>query len=313
MNILVTGATGFIGRHLVEELVRRNEHAVFCLVRNPAQARHLLQKGIVLLPGDITDKPSLQKVLRHPIDILYHCAAAVDERNPALLHRINSLGTENVCELGFALSIRRMVYLSSVAVVSGHEVVPLTENLPYLATNAYGASKVEAEKKVLHYRNRGLPVVILRPPIVYGEDEPHLMRLMLFLLKYHLLPLLGGGGCKMHLVYVKNVVAAMLFCLEKKEFLEGSFFVADREVLTVREALTAMCEGLRVRPPFSLPAWFVPMVLALPFIGRKLRFFAKDRVYSTERIRALGFCPPYSAYESLVDSSRRLYYGNSRL
>lgn len=312
MNILVTGATGFIGRHLVAKLLQQNEHSIFCLVRNPLKAKFFQQKGALLIHGDITDKSSLEKILRHQIDIVYHCAACVDSRNPAFLNKTNVEGTENVCNLASALSVKCMVYLSSVAVVSGHDCVPLTEDLPYSATNAYGKSKILAEKKVLYYRNKGLPAVILRPPMVYGEDEPHLMRFLLFLLKHRLLPLLDSGIHKLHLVYVENVVAAMLYCLGKKEFLEGTFFVADREVLEVREIFAAFAKGLEAGTAFSSPAWFKNIMLSLPWVGKKMRFFVKDKVYSTERIQALGFRQPYPAYESLVRSARQLYYGKHK-
>lgn len=275
MKVLVIGATGFIGRHLAKKLLEQKDDTVFCLVRNLKKAQFLQELGAELIYGDVADKSSLEKVSGCKIDIVFHCAGFVDNKNPQLLHKINVVGTENVCQLCLNLGVKRLIYLSSVAVVSGNKEIPLNENLPYSSTNIYGESKIEAERKVWEYRKKGLPVVILRPPMIYGEDEPHLMKLLLFLLKHRLLPLVNKGKNKLHLAYVENVVAAMLFSLNKEEFLKDSFFVADKEVLTVGEIFTIMSKAIGARPPFVVPKGLTPLLLHLPYAGRRIKFFLK--------------------------------------
>ncbi len=304
MNILITGATGFIGKSLVEGLFNKGGHALFCFVRNPAKAKALEPYGAKLIYGDITDKASLSKLLNYKIDVIFHNAAYVENKNPNLLHRTNVLGSENICELALSLGVKKMVYTSSVSVVSGNHQVPLTEELPFKATNIYGESKIEAEKVILNYREKGLNIVIVRPPMVYGEDEPHMLKVLLFLTKYRLFPLIDKGKAKFHLGYVKNIAEAMIFLLDKQEALEGSFFLGDEEVLTVREVFDTFAKALKVKPLPNLSAWLKPVVIRLPFIGRKIGFFSKDRVYSLERIRSLGFKTPFKARESLTKSAQ---------
>ncbi len=310
MNILITGATGFIGRHLAKPLLSEGKHTLFCLVRNLEKARFLKDRGARLLQGDITDKESLEKVKAFKIDLAFHCAGYVENKNPALLHKTNVVGTENFCRLCLDLKVKRLVYLSSVAVVSGNEKIPLVEDLPYLATNIYGISKIRAEQKVVRYRDRGLPVVILRPPMIYGEDEPHLFKFMLRLSRWRLLLLPDKGKYKMHMAYVENVVAAMLFSLDKEEMLKSSFFAADNEVLSHKQLFTLVSGAIGAKPPLSISDGLQSLLVRLPGVGKRLKFFLKDRVYSIEKIKSLGFNPPCPARESLIKSARELYYGN---
>jgi len=302
MNILVTGATGFIGRNLIEELSKHKGYTIFCLVRHSSNIEPLKFYRVKFIYADITLKDTLDKITQK-FDVIFHCAALVDDKNEEELYKVNVLGTENICQLAQRLKSGRLVYLSTVAVVSGNPQIPLVEDLPYKATNLYGQSKVEAEKIVVAYRKAGLPVVILRPCMVYGEEEPHMLKSILTLLNKKLLPLINGGRNEWHLVYVKNVVAAMIFALKNDAFLEGSFFVADEEVLTTKEVMNTMACAIGSKPPWELPQSLTFFLRHTPFIGKKVNFLTKNRVYSIERIKALGFNPPYSARVSLKKSA----------
>ncbi|MCF7916794.1 MAG: NAD(P)-dependent oxidoreductase [Candidatus Omnitrophica bacterium] len=303
-TILVTGATGFIGRHLVDRLIQLDNYSIVAISRFSKKAKKLKDENIKAIKADISKWEELKELVKLPIDIIIHCAAAVEAKKKKVLDKTNIVGTENICKLGVELGVEKLIYLSSVAVVSGNKQVPLTENLPYLATNVYGQSKLEAEKKVLVYRRKGLPVIILRPPMVYGEDEPHALPNLLKFIKYRMVPLVERGKHKLHLAYVGNVVEAILFALENDQMFEGSFFVADQETLTAEEVFRKMAEGVCAKPPFCLPRFLTPFFCKLPFVGKRIRFFLKDRAYSIDKIKSLGFKPPYSACDYLVKSSK---------
>ncbi|MFA7676693.1 MAG: NAD-dependent epimerase/dehydratase family protein [Candidatus Omnitrophota bacterium] len=309
-NILIIGSTGFIGRHLLRKLISLKQYNIFCLIRNPQAAVDSQFYGVKTILADINDKNLSSKLRQYDIGVIFHCAGYVGNKSPCLLNRINLKGTENVCKLAIELNIERLVYLSSVAVVSGNQNIPLTEDLPFCATNIYGESKLEAEKKVLEYRSKGLRAVILRPPMVYGPDEPHLSRLLLGLLKLRLLPLIKGAQSRFHLVYVENLVEAMIFVMDKESFLEGSFFVADEEILTTAQVFRAMARAIGAKDPFVLGRRLENIILGIPFVGKKLKFFTKDRVYSTQQIKALGFRCPYPARESLIKSAKAIVLNN---
>ncbi|MFH0828379.1 MAG: NAD-dependent epimerase/dehydratase family protein [Candidatus Omnitrophota bacterium] len=354
MKILVTGATGFIGRNIVEEL-RADGEEVFALVRetskidtfggaqslpfrpgkdraalsinperpdsvrdgsknneslvfsSPSRRIDFLRRlGVKFIYGDITDSPSLG-LITGKFDAVFHCAAYVQDKDWKKLQLVNITGTENICKLCLRLEARRLVYLSSVSVVSGNFQVPMTEDLPYSATNLYGKSKIEAEKIVWDYRGKGLPSAILRPPMVYGEQEPHLLKFILFLIKHRFFPLIDGGKSKLHLVYVKNVAQAAVMALRNEGFLKGAYFVADKEALAVREIYSILAKAISAPVPFVLPEKLTPLLCNVPWVGRRARFFIKDRVFDISRILELGYSPKFKAQEALISSARSFY------
>lgn len=298
-KILITGATGFIGRHLAKKLADSN-NLIFCVVRKTSNTA-LLPSQVKLIYADITDPKSLDKI-HEKIDYIFHCAAYVNDKNRKKLFNVNVYGTQNICELALKLGIERMIYLSSVAVVAGNTQTPLTEDLPYCATNIYGESKIAAEKIVIAYRKAGLKVAIVRPPMIYGEGEPHMMKKLLFFLRHRLLFLINNGNAKQHLAYVSNVVDAMTFALTQDKCLSKPFFVADSEVLTFNEITSIMAKAMGAKPPLNLPTPLTPILTNIPYFGKKLKFFLKDRVYSIERLASFGFKPSYSIEKSLMHS-----------
>ena len=157
MKVLITGATGFIGKRLSERLVREG-HEVICTGRILSKLDKLLDR-VHAEYLDIEDPVALRDILsKEKPEILFHCAALVDNSSLDTLMRINRDGTQNVLDACVKEGIERVVYLSSVAVISGNSQTPLTDDLPYSATNQYGESKIEAEKIALSYRKKGLKI-----------------------------------------------------------------------------------------------------------------------------------------------------------
>lgn len=302
-KILVTGGTGFIGKALVEDLVKSG-HEISVLVRKSSKVDPLKALGVCLIYADVAVKESLNKILDYKFDLIFHCAALVENKSLESLRKVNVTGTENICNLALNLGVERLIYLSSVSVVSGNNDLLLREDLPYSATNAYGLSKIEAEKIALDYRKKGLKVAVLRPCTVYGEGEPHLFGPLLFLLKNRLLPLISDGNHKLHLVYVRNVVNALMLALEKEEFLSGTFFVADTEILTINEIFLFLCKAIGGPLPCNLPSWINPILFLLPYDGNKLKFFFRDRVFDISKIKALGYQPAFKVEESLLKTAQ---------
>jgi len=300
MNILITGATGFIGSHLVHKLLLSKEHNLFCLVRKSSDVSFLKNKNVNLIYADITYLDMLRESLKNiSFDGVFHCAGHVENKNFKKLTEVNIIGIENICRICLEKKIPQMIYLSSVAVVSGNQEVPLTENLPFKASNIYGQSKLEAEKLVLNYRAAGLNVSILRPCMVYGEGERHLLGLILKLIKLRALPLLEPAENKLHLVYVKNVVDAMLFALQNERTYKGTFFIADNEVLSVKEVFSLMAKILGSKPPFMISKKITPLLSLIPNLRTKISFFEKDRIYDISQFKSIGFVPRFSAYEGI--------------
>lgn len=301
MNILVTGATGFIGKRLVERLLEKG-HEVTCLARETSKVDFLKEKGVPLEIGDITDLEQVERAFREVRpEYVFHCAAKLYDTADNL-YRANVLGTMSICRACLKYGISRLIYLSSVAVVSGNDQAPLTEDLPYKTTNPYGWSKAEAERVVITFRNKGLPVAIIRPCMVYGDEEPHALPKILEKAARRRIPTLGMDGLReqLRLVHVNNVVQVLELALEKEEALSGTFFVADEEIITIRRFLEIISDELGAGPPPVIPGWAVKAALVLPPIRRKFQRVFKDRVYDISRARdLLGYEPEVSTEEGL--------------
>jgi nucleoside-diphosphate-sugar epimerase len=303
LKILITGATGFVGRNLVEAL-SGEKHRLYALVRRTSKADFLRTNNVRLVYGDITEGKGLKETFSLGFDAVYHCSGLVEDTRLERLMEVNVKGTENICRLALETKVPRLIYLSSVAVVSGNPDLPLREDLPLKAANNYGISKLEAEKKVIEFRKQGLRAAIIRPCMIYGEGEPHLSSLIMRLLKYRLLPVVDGGNNKLHLAYVKNVARVLAMALRNDAFLKGTFFVADEEVLTVREIFTIWSETITGSGPLILPRWITPALTAIPVIGAKLGFFLKDRVYDISRIKSLGYKQVMGTREALIQTAQ---------
>jgi len=305
MKVLVTGAAGFIGKNLCDDLVERG-HEVYCLVRASSKRDALQPLGVKFVEGDITDEESLKKA--PPVEIIIHCAAEVEERGLDKLLAVNLVGTRNICRLSLHLGVKRLVYLSSIAVVNGHSRVPMVEDLPYWPNSPYGISKVEAEKEALEYRARGLPVAVIRPGMVYGEGEPHLSGLLFSLLKFRLLALPERGRRIMHMVYVKNLCEVVLSAMEDEKFLDGTFFSLDEDALTCAEVFAILSSSAGLPRPMAIPVHLTPFFSLLPVIGPNFCALCRDRKYDIGRIKSLGYrdrLPARAALEKMGRSFRK--------
>ena len=299
MKIFVTGATGFIGRSLTERLVEEG-HDVICGLRSPAKLGSLKDKVKSYRVYMEYKDTILQVLRREKPDLVYHCAALVKSSNLEHLRRVNKDGTRNVLEACLGEGVKKVVYVSTIAVVNGNDNVPLTEDLPYKANSSYGQSKLEAEKIAVDFRKKGLKIAILRPCMVYGECEPHALDAFVSGIRKRMIPVFGNGDNKLHLVSVENVVDVMMLCLTKEKAYEGSYFIADKEVLSAKEVLNYIVEVLGAKPPFVIPEGVALFFSRVPFIGKYVGSFLKDRVYSIDALKKrLGYVPRVSIYDGL--------------
>ncbi|HNX90641.1 MAG TPA: NAD(P)-dependent oxidoreductase [Candidatus Omnitrophota bacterium] len=302
MKIFITGATGFIGAKLAERL-KKNGHQIVCLVRTSSKTDLLKSIGATLVTGDILDAASVISAIdKERPEIVFHCAAYVATHEPEKVFKANVDGTKNVFEASLGCGVKRVVYLSSVSVVSGNLIAPLTDDLAYKASNVYGESKIAAEKIAMEYRQKGLNIAILRPGMVFGPGEPHQLDNILKRISKGIVPYPGIKELndKLQLVYIDNLIDIMEIAMEKVSALSGTFLVADKEIITIREFLEISMKELGMGRMIIIPGWLIKPALFIPVLREKFGRMFKDRLYDISRVeKILGYRPVISTQDAL--------------
>jgi len=177
MLVMVTGATGFVGSHVVRQLLAGG-HAVKLLVRDADKARRifadLASPRLELVTGDITDLASVQRALAC-CDGVVHAAAGtpINIGSVAELFKVNVQGTQNVIGSAVAAGIKAIVHLSSITVIFNTDAAKVTADAPVVPSRMpYGRSKMEAELYVRGLQQQGAPISIVYPGGVIGPDDP---------------------------------------------------------------------------------------------------------------------------------------------
>ena len=229
--ILVTGATGFIGGRVCERLVQAGAREVRALVHTFQKAPRIARLPIQLFLGDMLNPPTLAAALGNAT-IVIHCALG----NGREIVR----GTRNVLRVCKSAGVRRMVHVSTAAVY-GLKPPPFceTEDAPLRRTgDSYCDNKARAERAVRAYARKGLPVVILRPSIVYGPYSFWSTRLITGLRKNHV-SLIDGGNGACNTTHVDNLIDAIFLSIENDAALGEAFFITDGERNTWRDFIGA--------------------------------------------------------------------------
>jgi nucleoside-diphosphate-sugar epimerase len=220
-TVFVTGATGFIGGRVCERMMQAGVPKVRALVHGMHRAARIARLPVELCPGDLLERESLRQALREA-KVVIHCGSGP----PSGIVR----ETENMLAVAHAAGVKRFIHVSTAAIYGitpppGSE----SEDAPLRRTgDPYCDKKAAAEKVVLNYGKRGLPVVILRPSIVWGPYSAWSTRLMDDLRAGQVAFIDGGrGAC--NATYVDNLIDAMMLGLENDRGLNQAFFITDGE------------------------------------------------------------------------------------
>lgn len=230
-NILITGATGFIGGFIVDEALRRNMN-VWVALRKSSSRQWLTDERIHFLEVNLTSEEDLVEKMRNlQFDYVVHAAGVTKCLHKEDFHRINVGGTKSLVNalLQLEMPLKKFVYLSSLSVFGPiREEQPyteITENDKPAPNTEYGKSKLEAERFLMESE---LPIVILRPTGVYGPRERDYF-MMAKSIKAHTDFAVGYKPQDITFVYVLDVVQAIFLAIEKGE--PGrKFFLSDGSV-----------------------------------------------------------------------------------
>jgi nucleoside-diphosphate-sugar epimerase len=299
-RVLVTGATGFVGRALLPALAAEG-YSIRVAVRRTAAPQ-----GFESVPvGEIDDRTDCSAAVRE-VDMVVHLAARAHilqagENELAEFRRVNRDGTERLARASAAAGVRQFIYVSSVKAVgesSGDQ--PWDETVPPDPTTPYGISKWEGEQAALAATTDAMRVAVLRPTLIYGPGNIANMQRLLKAVDAGLPLPLGSVRNRRSLLFLGNFIAALLAAL--RQGIAGTYFVADGEDLSTPGLIRALAKGLR-RPARLWP--FPPALLRAAAVLARRRDDA-DRIFNSLAVdatlfrRVASWTPPCTTTEGLA-------------
>ena len=271
-KILVTGATGLIGSHLVEHLLSQNEE-VYCLVRPHSNTSLLSTLPVKLRSGDIKDLPSLREACQD-MDAIIHIAAHVaDWGGWEDFKNSNIDGTLNILQAAKENKISNTIITGSISCYGEENFNGIKdENYPYNShysyfldklfpckMNYYRDSKALGCQQAINFaRENNLNLTVIHPAWVYGEREFHSGFFEYLKLAKSKIPFLPGSSRnKFHSIYAGNLARAYYLALQKKLLGIHQFLIADQEVPTLNNFYRLFCRELGIKKPGNLPKWLI--------------------------------------------------------
>jgi nucleoside-diphosphate-sugar epimerase len=295
MKILLTGANGFVGSHILDSL--RERGIATAIILRPDSNRRFIESHlshVTVRTGSLNDPESLGAAMQDVTHVI-HCAGCTKALRASEFHEVNQTGTRQVVAAVNRKGgrIQRLVHISSLAAGGpASQAGPAGEDDPPHPVSEYGRSKLAGEEEV---RSACQPeYVILRPPAVYGPRDTAFLPLFKAV-KKHVLPRFGGGRQQLSLVFAKDLAEAAVTCLTHPAAAGKTFYTASPEVMT---ALALADEIARQMGTWTLPLP-LPTAALWPlccFQGAVSRLTGKPSVLSRQKfaeLRAPGWvCDP---------------------
>lgn len=314
-KVLVTGATGFIGKHLIHLLIQK-KIAVCALIRNLKKVT-MLPDEVEIIEGDLTNPKSLIDACIS-IDTIFHLggfAHAWEEENSSFAEQHNNInfhGTKNLLEEAIRSDVKSFIFFSSVKAVADSEVC-VDEKWNDAPNSPYGKAKRDAEHLVLAAKKNGMHVCVLRPALVYGPNWKGNLASMLHAVDRGIFPPIPETHNCRSLVSIDDICSAAILAAEQPEANGQIYFVTDGKGYSSRELYTLMRQALQKR----LPKWHIPLAIfkllaiigdsgkkllgrRLPFCSETMKKLFGSAHYNSEKIqRELGFYPKYDLKKML--------------
>jgi nucleoside-diphosphate-sugar epimerase len=252
MDVLVTGATGFVGYHLLRSLRARGCTVHVFAARGESTERLEREYSVIVHRGDVCDLDSLLEPMRKT-QIVFHLAGIHGLWRPKEeYYRVNVGGTENVCQAALKVGIRRLIHVSTWAVYGiGRSRKPLNESSPVRPVpDTYTITKAAADQLVLRYiNNHRLPATVIRPAVMFGPGDFVNFRRMAERLQAGKTVIIGEGTNHLTFVYVTDVVEGMVAAAFHDQG-EGKIYnLGTDQPLTQEQFWATIAQEIRVSKP----------------------------------------------------------------
>ncbi|MDA1189367.1 MAG: complex I NDUFA9 subunit family protein [Chloroflexi bacterium] len=301
MTVLVTGATGFVGRRVVEELSSRNI-STKVLLRSRAGAAALEGLDVKESYGDVTNPESLHYAMQD-VESVVHLAAVIREKGDATFQYVNYVGTSNVVEAAKTVGVKRFVHASTIGAVSDEKY-------------AYMRSRWRAEEAV---KQSGIPYTILRFSVGFGEGDEFFNVLAAQMKLMPIIPVAGSGKATFQPIAVADSARCLVEALNKPEMLGKTIELGGPERLTYDKMLDEVGKALGRRPikihlPLAMvrPAvWMMERTLPRPPVtSEQLKMLDHDSVAGLDGVQKhFGFEP--KSVRNNLDYVKRIGFGDA--
>jgi nucleoside-diphosphate-sugar epimerase len=322
MKVLVTGAAGFLGGHLIDMLVERGDE-VRAMVRPVEDTSYLRTvPNIEIVNGDLTDPASLKRAVQG-VERVYNIAAKTGPWGPEAVYRaINVKGVSDLIYASMDAGVKRIVHTSSITVY-GHNLSGLvTESHPFHAEdNPYSRTKITGEKMIDSLVNdKNAPVIIVRPGWIYGPRDKASFAKYVGMVESKKLFFFGSGKNIVATVYVRDVAQGLIKAGDADDrFVGRAYNLCNDEWITQEEYLNTIAEALGM-DPLLIHAPFTPLYaagrsaeLAWRALGRQnaappplttygITLQGRDQQFSIQRAREdLGYAPEYDIKRGVAE------------
>ena len=264
-KVFVTGANGFIGSHLVRELLNKG-YEVNCLIRQTSDLSSIAGLRLNLFEGDVRKSETLIEPMKD-VEYIYHLAAELMVTSRQEFEETNTDGTINMLKAAekFAKNtLKRFLMVSSQAAAGPCDNPdPIDETKEPAPISWYGNSKKKAEEAVKNFKDH-LPLTIVRPPAVYGERETDLSQIYTVISK-RVHPKLGILKKYLVMVYVGDLVKGMIQAAESDNTLNKTYFLTHNEVLTAKSVTKTIARAMNKAFGVTIPVPLIFIRLAAPF------------------------------------------------
>jgi nucleoside-diphosphate-sugar epimerase len=297
---LVTGATGFIGRYVLEHLVAAGARVrVTDLTRKDSP--YFDNLGVEFLEADLT-KPETLPPLFNGVDRVFHLGAICNFSTPyEKLHPINVLGVKRITKLSLEAGVMRYIHVGSTSVYGPYQGIPFTEDAPRVPQDSYGRSKRDGEDIVWRRMEEGLAATITRPCTVYGPGCSDGAG-KVFSRPTSIGAIPGSGRQLLSNVRAEDVAAAVVHLSHVDEAIGKAFNIADDSHPTIEDALTIAARTFGAKAPrLHLPVGIVKALARVDgFISERrgripdleydaVRYLGADYVVDNTRLKSAGY------------------------
>jgi dihydroflavonol-4-reductase len=294
MKVFVTGATGFVGSHLVDKLLEKG-YEVKCLTRKSSNLRWLKGLNVEIINGSLYDEATLKKAVED-VDYVFHIAGAVMSKTKEGFFVANQLATKNLAEacIKFNKNLKRFVYLSSgTACGPSYDGKPITETHDSKPITTYGKSKIAAEKELLS-RSEELPITIIRPPAIYGPRDEAIYQYFVAVSK-GLISLIGFDDKYVSLIHVSDLIEGIVLAAESDKTI-GEIYNISTEVHNSWKEIGDVCRKVIGRKTLTLKLPHF-IVYASAAVSQLLGYFSsKGAVFNIEK--AKDFTQKYWTFDT---------------